>query len=133
MKQLKSGTYKASNVMFNPSTKIATSYNWWTFVKVINGKLVFNNHAYSTTTQRHQYKVRSVMSRLNMVPDLVIDSRLSLDDGQVFTSAKANLVHKVVALNQAMERKGSRHASNIARQAEIDKIMIELVKLEAMF
>ena len=42
--------YKASNVKFNYETIEAFSYNWWQFVKVIGGKVIFNNYNYSNTT-----------------------------------------------------------------------------------
>lgn len=132
MKQLKSGTYKASNVTFNPNTCEAISYNWWTFVKVIDGKLVFNAHAYSPTTQRHQHKVRSIMVQRGMRPDVIVDTRLSLSDTNALVDAKACFLNKIAELNKEIETKGSRHETNVTRQAKIDSIMEELVKLEGL-
>lgn len=60
------GVYKASNVWFNPSEMVAKSYNWWIFVRKINGKIYFNNHAYSNSTRKHQSKVRDVLQDLGI-------------------------------------------------------------------
>jgi hypothetical protein len=62
----KLGLYKASNVEFNPKTLIATSYDWWTFVRQVDGKVLFNTYRYSPTTGRHQAKVRSLMNSLGI-------------------------------------------------------------------
>lgn len=60
------GIYKASNVQFNPKTLNATSYDWWTFVRQVDGKVLFNTYRYSPTTGRHQAKVRSLMNSLGI-------------------------------------------------------------------
>lgn len=66
----RSNLYKASNVYFNPILRQAASYNWWVFVKVIEGRLVFNNYNYSNTTIRHQWKVKRLLETLNIKIDL---------------------------------------------------------------
>ncbi len=68
----KTGIYKASNVIFNPTTIEAISYNWWSFVKKIKGKVVFNDYNYSNTTRRHQYKVKQLMHELGIKIDLIV-------------------------------------------------------------
>lgn len=65
--------YKASNVTFNPETCEAVSYDWWTFAKMVNGKLVFNDHGYSNTTRKHQSKVRGLLRELGLEIDLTVD------------------------------------------------------------
>lgn len=72
MKKLKSGIYKASNVTFDPKTMVATSYIWWHFVKVIEGKVIFNDYRYSPTTGRHQTKVRRLMQELGIKIDITL-------------------------------------------------------------
>ncbi len=60
MKFIKSrGRFEASNVCFYPESLEAYSYNWWKFLTTYKGKVLFNNYNYSTTTNRHQYKVLS--------------------------------------------------------------------------
>lgn len=76
----RSNMYKASNVSFNPVTKEAFSYDWWKFTKMIDGKLVFNNYTYSSTTNRHQSKVRSLLSTLRVKIKYTIEAPKGLDN-----------------------------------------------------
>lgn len=66
------GVYKASNVLFNRQTCTAVSYDWWFFVKRVNGMVVFNSYRYSVTTSRHQSKVRQLMRELGIKIDLEV-------------------------------------------------------------
>jgi hypothetical protein len=68
----KRGQYEASNVSFNAETLEAFSYSWWKFVSVVNGVLVFNNYYYSSSTGKHQRKVRNLLETLGIKPQLVI-------------------------------------------------------------
>lgn len=61
--------YKANNVTFDPTTTEAYSYRWWCFVKVINGKVIFNNYYYSPSTCKHQNKVWHLLRALNIKID----------------------------------------------------------------
>jgi hypothetical protein len=62
--------YEASNVTFNRENCAAFSYQWWKFVGIVEGKVVFNNFYYSPTTRQHQYKVRKLLNELNIKIDL---------------------------------------------------------------
>jgi len=66
----KTGIYKAANVIFNPKTLDATSYNWWRFVGLVEGVLVESTYRYSVTTAKHQRKVRGIMNELGIKPKL---------------------------------------------------------------
>lgn len=68
----RAGIYQASNynVTFNPKTLEAFSYRWWRFVAVVEGKLIFDNYRYSNSTSKHQSKVRSILSNLNIKIDM---------------------------------------------------------------
>ena len=90
MKQLKNGTFKASNVTFNPITMEAHSYAWWQFVRVIEGKIVFNNYKYSNTTARHQWKVRRIMNDLGIVVDFEANTCDSLRTYESFAKVVRN-------------------------------------------
>lgn len=76
----KYNVYSASNVVFDCNTMQAYSYRWWRFVDVINGKVVFNAFHYSTSTCRHQHKVRRLLDQLNIKVDCVVETAKSLDD-----------------------------------------------------
>lgn len=101
MKLMKrSNIYKASNVEFDPKTKIATSYLWWTFVAEIDGLLVFNNYRYSVSTSKHQRKVRTLLESLG----LKIDLELPLPKGlRKFDSIEENILE---AEEYLFEREG---------------------------
>lgn len=78
MKHMKrSNIYKASNVTFDPTTIKAYSYSWWCFVAKVEDKVVFNNYRYSTSTSKHQAKVRRLLEQLG----IKIDLELPLPDG----------------------------------------------------
>lgn len=62
--------YKANNVTFNPTTLDAFSYDWWQFVGVVEGKVIFNNYNYSPTTRKHQHKVRRLLNELGIKIDI---------------------------------------------------------------
>jgi len=72
--------FKGNNVSFNPKTKTAKSYNWWEFVKVIGGKLVFNHYHYSQSTSKHQSKVRNLLDQLNIPVDIYVEAPKGLQN-----------------------------------------------------
>lgn len=119
--------YKSSNVIFNPETEIATSYDWWVFVARINGKLVFNNYNYSNSTCKHQSKVRSLLSKLGIEIDLFIESPRGL---QNLDSAISHYESMNEDLNVAINKKGSKKSTNEKRLSDISYNMekIEAVK-----
>lgn len=81
MKYMKrSEIYKGSNVTFDPELIEARSYDHWVFVAKIDGKVIFNNYAYSPTTQGHQRKVRSLLDDLGIQVDICVETSKSLND-----------------------------------------------------
>lgn len=86
----RAGIYQGSNynVTFDPKTKHAISYKWWTFVAMIEGKLVFNNYRYSVSTSKHQNKIRSLLQELG----IKIDLEMPLPKGINTTNTLAELV-----------------------------------------
>jgi hypothetical protein len=95
--------YKASNVMFDVDTLKAFSYQHWCFVREVNGKLVFNNHAYSNTTQRHQQKVRRLLDSLGLTIDLEVDSRPSLNSSDWQEASIKSLEYKIKEVQAQLE------------------------------
>lgn len=72
--------YKASNVTFNPQKIMAFSYSWWCFVRVVEGKLIFNDYRYSPSTGKHQSKVLDLMENLGIKPDYCLQIPGGLKD-----------------------------------------------------
>ena len=125
--------FKASNVVFIPETKIATSYDWWVFVKPIGNKLVFNDYPYSISTQKHQKKVRDLLDTLGIKIDLVIATSLSLNDDRALSAACGLIAIQIEELRTAIDKKGSRQSTNACRAERIeglkkeDKIIRKLI------
>lgn len=126
----KANIYKASNVIFNPETEVATSYDWWQFVKRINGQLVFNNYYYRSTTCKHQSKVRRLLGELGIQIDQYIEAPEGLQD---IPSAIDHLKRQASALQAAIDKPRSQRRKNEERRRDIWKIHEKLVFLhEAM-
>lgn len=64
-KRLKIYKNSTNTVSFDPEYKLGYSYNW-NFLAMVNGKLVFNNYRWSTTTTSHQYAVASTLRDLKL-------------------------------------------------------------------
>ncbi len=103
--------YKAANVSYNPTTKEAYSYSWWAFVKLIKGKIVFNQYTYSNSTSKHQSKVRSLLRDLN----IKIDREVQVKDGlqHITTLKELNLKEK-----ETQEHLAKKEAARVARRKE---------------
>lgn len=126
---VRSNMYKASNVTFDPKTKTAISYGWWHFVRVIRGKVVFNAHPYSITTQGHQIKVRSLMRKLRIKVDVEVSFPSSLKD--VKTIAEAKKLHAEHIVNVAEEKEGKRLERNEAARKKRKEFKDKLNEIKA--
>lgn len=123
----KDGTYRASNVMFDPERMVATSFDWWYFVKRIGGKVVFNDYSYSSYTTRHQSKVRRTMQALGIKVDVTIEARKGLQSLDV---ALRDYDERVKTLLALIQKPGTRKAKNEERKLEVKELLekIETVK-----
>lgn len=121
----KSGLYEASNVTFDPKALTATSYNWWYFVKVFKGKVVFNNYQYSPSTRRHQSKVRSLLSDLGINIDLVVELTQSLNNVEVEGLTLKQLKAKSDAQIASREESKRLHRNNMAQRRRVAKRIAE--------
>lgn len=110
--------YKSNNVTFDPETLSAYSYDWWQFVRVINGKVVFNGYFYSPTTAKHQSKVRNLLASLNINIDVVVKTRAGLQ--------ACNGVYggKEIALDAIREALFSKDIERAEKIAEVFKTKI---------
>lgn len=110
MKQLKrSGIYKERNVTFDPKTCEATSYDWWRFVAIVDGLVIFNNYKYSRTTTKHQWMVRSLLSQLGIKIDLEFPLKRGITDyidlAELIARAEEELLQDMVwALDRHEQR-----------------------------
>ena len=111
--------YKASNVSFNPETKTAYSYDWWQFVKEIDGKIVFNNYPYSISTRRHQSKIQDILNELGIKVDIWVDVPEGLQQPDALLKAADYYRNKNEVLKSQIVKKGSKLKKNQERQAQI--------------
>ena len=126
--------YKLSNVCLKIEPVLeATSYGWWVFVKRINGLVVFNEHRFSASTSKHQFRVRCELQRLNINVDLCVNTRCSLSDEHWIDSACDGLQNQIEALHAAIIKKGSRRAKNMEREIEIQRILTKIELLKRAF
>ena len=116
----KRARYEADNVWFDANTSTAMSYNWWVFVKKINGLVVFNNHGYSHATMGHQRKVRALLNTLGITIDLEVKcpkglqdlesgiefatSKISENEAALVRGRKANRARRLEAINALKEQ-----------------------------
>ncbi len=115
----KRNQFEASNVSFDPKNISAVSYNWWEFVKVINGKVVFNDYNYSPSTIKHQSKVRRLLETLNIKVDVVLESTKSLHNEEWQDDTIRLLNGKIKLLEDAL--------SNPRRKKSLDEKRAEMI------
>lgn len=72
----------------------AVSYNWWTYLCKINGKVVFNDYNYSSTTNKHQASMRCLLEVLNIKVDIWVDISQSLNELSFKEYALNSVYHK---------------------------------------
>jgi hypothetical protein len=103
----RAGIYKNStgSCTYSPEKEEAHSYNWWCFLKRINGVLVFNNYSYSVSTTAHQSRIRSMLSQEGKEIGLFIESPKGLDD---LGSALRYYKFKIEEAQEYLKKKGIR-------------------------
>lgn len=123
--------YKASNVTFNPESHTAYSYNWWAFVKRINGFLVFNNVYYSNTTCKHQSKVRALLRDLGLEIDLTVQAGCGLQNSDWTGQAVASIEDKIEAIIASLSSTRRKKALDISRLESLNTLEQEKQVLTA--
>ena len=98
----KRNRYEAPNVTFLKDNMEAFSYDWWQFVKIIDGKVVFNNYSYSQATNKHQRKVRNLMSDLDIKIDYFVESACGLQSIDWFDNAKEILKENIESIEKSL-------------------------------
>jgi hypothetical protein len=58
----------------------ATSYRHWTFLTVVEGKIIFNDYNFSVTTRKHQRMVRELLDSLGYKIDIFVNMKESLSE-----------------------------------------------------
>lgn len=121
--------WKASNVSYDPHRELALSYGWWIMVKRINGLLVFNDYAYSTSTRAHQRKVRKLLDEMGVTIDLFIQAPKGLQD---LDSAEEFYNNRIVDLQNEIAKPRANKLKNEERYASIVKLRHKLAELSTI-
>lgn len=108
--------YKASNVEFSPENRSAYSYDWWQFVREVNGVLVFNDYNYSPTTGRHQSKVRWLLRDLGLEIGVTIYTHTGL---QALNGVEGGEKLAFEALEEAVKAQDLERARLIAKTFKV--------------
>jgi len=125
--------YKSNNCYFDPKEMVATSYNWWHFIRRVGGLVVYNNHNYSNTTRTHQGNVLHVMSQLGINVDLTVDTGASLRDPEAVKFGIKNLCFEIAEL-MVMQKYGRlSRASEIASCEEKIESLLTLQTLDLKY
>lgn len=124
----KSQTWKGSGVEFNPSSFAGTSYDWWHFVALVNGKVIFNAYSYSQTTCKHQGKMRTLLSSLNITIDLVVKTRKSLSNSDALQDSILNDKMEIREIETSLANPRRKKALDESRNASIADFL-EHIKL----
>jgi len=122
----KRNQYEASNVTFDAEKLEAFSYGWWKFVTIDNGLIVFNNYNYSPSTSKHQSKVRKLMNDLGIKIDMVVYTRLSLDQDGWKGDAAKNLLEKKGEIIKQLSNSRRKKSLDEQRKNEIENIQNNL-------
>lgn len=118
--------HMSNNELFLENMK-AYSYDWWVYVKEIDGLIVFNEHRYSPSTGKHQSRMRSLLSKLNASPAVFINTRQSIDN---FTmeDVRKQLQKELIEAREALakcKRKGTFKESNLIERIGELKFRLE--------
>lgn len=103
--------------VFNPETFEAFSYNWWKYVTKVKGQIVFNDHSYSVTTNKHQGEMRHLLRTelgLNLENIIFVNQRESLSSGIYLDS-----YYETLALAEVRLKATGRRAAFYADQKSI--------------
>lgn len=124
--------YKASNVQFNPQLIQATSYNWWTFVKIIKGQIVFNDYGYSNSTRKHQAKVKALMNDLGIKIDVFVKVPQGLQNQDWSKDALSLLSNETKTLFDLIHKKGTKKVKNAERMIRLAQIATEIEQIKRL-
>lgn len=115
---------------FDPETLEARSYRWWSFVKKIKGRIVFNDYSYSNSTAAHQSAVRELLKALGIKIDVEVLVRAGL---QAFErEALPPLYREMFELELALTRKGARQSTREYRLERIAQLKLDIATLRKL-
>lgn len=125
----KRNQYEASNVTLDLEKMEAFSYSWWQFLKIINGKVVFNNYSYSSSTCKHQSKVRRMLDEHGIKIDLIVNTSMGLNGSSRYNRGNTEDALKDAIKNDLNEIKELEEIlANNRRKKALDEERMEKIK-----
>lgn len=128
-KKLKVYKNHNSTNVFYPDKVEAYSYKWC-YLKVIKGKVVFNNHSYSNTTGKHQSQVRSLLRDLNIKVDIEVDIPEGLQNFE--SKALRSVYREIFDLEIANQRKRAHKKKVKSRLYQIEQLKDDIKLLRSL-
>ena len=136
--------YKASNVSLTVEPKLeAYSYSWWLFLPKYKGLVIFNNTNYSSSTCKHQSKVRDVLNELGIKIDIELNNTLNsfgefrehrTFDGDYVKAAIENEIENIELINKNLadliKKPRTRKTTNEKRAQQIKENKTQIQKLK---
>jgi hypothetical protein len=129
----KRNQYEASNVTFNADKIEAYSYGWWKFVAVIGGKVVFNTYNYSSSTIKHQIKVKRLMRELGINIDIEIKCPKGFQSDIALQSVVEHYKYRVKQIKDKLENTKRRKALDGERMEAIKALMDEEYEFKKLY
>ena len=104
----------------------ATSYNWWPYMRQVNGVTIFNNNFYSASTSKHQNDCRRLLADKNINVDLMVDTSSHLDNLEgVIQELKQDCKHLAFQIRKPRTRKAT-------NQQRLKAIMVMRKKINVL-
>lgn len=91
------------------------SYDWWVMLKRINGKLVLNSFNYSSCTQKHISKARSVLNKLK-VSFIEVPAPQGLQDLERATTHIIDNYSKAIVAEKYARIKSNYQSKSVAKE-----------------
>jgi len=111
----------------------AFSYDWWQFVALVNGKVVFNDYNYSNATCKHQSKVRGMLHTLGINIDITVSCSKGLQSKEAMDSIIAALNYDIKDLETKIAAPRSQKAKNVERKEAIESLKAKLFSVLALY
>jgi hypothetical protein len=125
----KTGKYRISNCTFDTYTCVALSWDWWQFVRCIDGLVVFNSFRYSNSTSRHQRMTCALLSELGLTIDMEVECPGGLQDLQ---SGVQLAQTRMAALDAEMQRPRSQARVNARRTQKKAQLANQMADLQSL-
>lgn len=114
--KVKSNTFETRTYYFNPNELHATSYGWWSMLKVIKGKLVRNACGYSMQTSMHQRMLNRALKALNIKADLTVHTKSNIGNIEQWRIREIAFIGECIDANNRSRKPKAKYGSYQLRE-----------------